>query len=88
MTDAPRQDTLAAEAALALGPALSPTRLLWRRFLDHRLAVGSAILLEVFLGILLNCKDTFLKDKKFKLNECIAPDPKNFQLADIVRFVN
>lgn len=50
--------------------------------------VGSAILLEVFLGILLNCKDTFLQDKKFRLDQCIAPDPKNFQLADIVRFVN
>ena len=49
--------------------------------------VGSAILLEVFLGILLNCEDSFIKDKGFKLDPCIAPDPKNFQLADIVRFV-
>ncbi len=38
---------LQASAAQAIGPSGSPTRLLWRRFLRHRLAVGSLIVLVV-----------------------------------------
>ena len=38
---------LAAGAAYAQGPSLSVRAILWRRFLTHRLAVGSALLLLV-----------------------------------------
>lgn len=38
---------LAAEARVALGPARSPAQLLWRRFLEHRLALASLLLLIV-----------------------------------------
>ena len=38
---------LAAGAAYAQGPSLSVRAILWRRFLTHRLAVGSALLLIV-----------------------------------------
>jgi peptide/nickel transport system permease protein len=40
-------DRLSAEASHALGPSGSPWRLLWRRFLRHRLALGSLILLAL-----------------------------------------
>jgi peptide/nickel transport system permease protein len=40
-------DRLAAEAAIALGPSLSVKAILWRRFLEHRLAVGSLVVLLV-----------------------------------------
>ena len=36
---------LAADAAHAVGRSLSPSRLLWRRFLEHHLAVFSLVLL-------------------------------------------
>ena len=39
------EPVLAAEAAYAAGPSLPPARLLWRRFLDHHLAVFSLVLL-------------------------------------------
>ena len=55
---------------------------------EHLGPVGSAILLEVFLGILSNCKTSFLNpSSKFKLDQCIAPNAPNFELADIVRYV-
>ena len=40
--------SLAASAALAAGPPRSPARLLWRRFLKHRLAVASLVILVLF----------------------------------------
>ncbi len=63
---------LAAEAAFAAAPPLSVRRILWRRFLEHRLAVASAIVLlimaiaaaaaplvEALLGIDANAVDLF-----------------------------
>ena len=44
---------LAAEAAYAQGPPQSVGRLLWRRFLRHRLAVGSLILLALLAAVTL-----------------------------------
>ena len=49
--------------------------------------VGSAILLEVFLGILVHCKTSYLDEESFELDPCIAPNAPSFELADIVRFV-
>ncbi len=55
-------------------------------------AVGSAILLEVFLGILSSCKTSFLNPKwNFKLDPEIAPrtnalGERVFTMADFVRF--
>ncbi len=48
--------------------------------------VGSAILLEVFATMLLNC-DSFLKDKNWEPDPCVAGDD-GLVLADIVRYVN
>ena len=42
---------LAAEAAHALGRSLSPRRLLWRRFLEHHLAVFSFVLLILLTAV-------------------------------------
>jgi peptide/nickel transport system permease protein len=52
MTGAPQQPggTLAAEAAYASGSALSVRQIFWRRFLRHRLAVGSLAFL-LLLGL-------------------------------------
>ncbi len=44
----PGPNTLTAEAAQALGPARSPAGILWRRFLEHRLALGSLLVLILF----------------------------------------
>ncbi len=55
-------------------------------------AVGSAILLEVFLGILSSCKTSFLNPKwNFSLDPDIAPrtnalGERVFNMADFVRF--
>lgn len=50
--------------------------------------VGSAILLEVFLGVLSGCKTSYLhKEGGFELDEWIAPNAPKFELADIVRYV-
>lgn len=49
-TQGPAFGGLAAEAALAAGPPRSVRVLLWRRFLKHRLAVGSLIVL-IFLSL-------------------------------------
>lgn len=49
---------------------------------------GSAIILEVLLGGLKYCKTSFLKHKDWKPLTCIAgKGNSNFDLADIVRFV-
>lgn len=48
--------------------------------------VASAILLEVFLGTLLHCDTSYLKEKSWKPLKCIAGNRK-LELADIVRFV-
>ena len=69
---ADKDRTLAAEAAYAAAPPLSVRRILWRRFLQHRLAVASAIVLfvmalaaaaaplvEALLGIDANAVDLF-----------------------------
>lgn len=48
---------------------------------------GSAILLEVFLGGLLHCEDSVLKDPDWKPDPCIAGPGKTFELADVVRYV-
>ena len=57
MTDRPTTDRptsrLAATAALAAGPPLPPGRLLWRRFLKHRLAVGGGALLVLLTAAVL-----------------------------------
>ena len=45
MSAAPERSALAAEAALAAGPPLTVRAILWRRFLSHRLAVASALVL-------------------------------------------
>ncbi len=50
MTHEPR---LRAEAALALEPSRSPLALLWRRFLGHRLAVFSLLLLLLMVALAL-----------------------------------
>ncbi|MFQ5774823.1 MAG: ABC transporter permease [Kiloniellaceae bacterium] len=42
---------LAAEAATAAGPPRSLGAVLWRRFLEHRVAVGSLIVLAVLAGL-------------------------------------
>lgn len=47
---------------------------------------GSAIILEVILGSLLRCEDSFLSEKGFKPMDCISGD-NHFELADVVRFV-
>lgn len=47
----PRRVLLAADASYALGPHRSVTAILWRRFLEHRGAVASLIVLVV-LGLL------------------------------------
>jgi peptide/nickel transport system permease protein len=65
-------DRLAAEAATALGPALSVKAILWRRFLEHRLALASffvllalalaviaAPIIEALLGLDANLVDLF-----------------------------
>lgn len=50
--------------------------------------VGSAILLEVLLGILTFCETSYLHpSQNFELDACIAPNAPKFELADIVRFV-
>ena len=51
--------------------------------------VGSAILLEVFIGLLTNCKSSYLKeDPNWTPDECIASNgAENFELADIVHYV-
>ena len=41
----PKAGALAAEAALARGPSRSLRQVFWRRFLRHRLAVGSLVFL-------------------------------------------
>jgi peptide/nickel transport system permease protein len=43
--------TLAASERKARGPHVAPGRLLWRRFLEHRLAVMSGIVLLVFTAL-------------------------------------
>jgi hypothetical protein len=52
---------------------------------DHMGPVGSAIILEVFLGVLTLC-NSFLNHKNWKPNRCISGGPK-LDLADIVRYV-
>jgi len=47
---------------------------------------ASAIMLEVFLGTLLACENSYLKEKSWKPEKCIA-GKKGLELADIVRFV-
>jgi peptide/nickel transport system permease protein len=44
-TTDPADGALRAAAARAVGPSVSPTRLLWRRFRGHRLAMGSVVVL-------------------------------------------
>ncbi len=48
---------------------------------------GSAILLEVFIGILKHCETSFLNQKAWKPLACIAGRGGKFELADVVRFV-
>jgi len=51
--------------------------------------VGSAIILEVILGSLLHCEDSFLTEKNFKPLSCIKGKGRSkFDLADIVRYVS
>ncbi|WP_309380580.1 peroxidase family protein [Cerasicoccus frondis] len=51
--------------------------------------VGSAIILEVFLGMLINCKTSFLKEDDWLPATCVkGDDDSRFELADIVRFTN
>ena len=65
-------DRLVAETAYAMGPALSVKAILWRRFLEHRLAVASLLVLlalalaviaapivEALLGLDANLVDLF-----------------------------
>ena len=47
----PASARLAAEASIALGPAESFRKLLWRRFLKHRLAVVSLLLLVLLVAL-------------------------------------
>ncbi len=62
---------------------------------NHLGAVGSAILMEVFGGMLLHCGTSFLRHrnekgklKSWKPDHIIAPNgPDAFELADVVRFV-
>lgn len=50
--------------------------------------VGSAILLEVFLGILVHCETSFLSDPDWEPDSCVTgSENPDFDLADIVRFV-
>jgi hypothetical protein len=52
----------------------------------HMGPAASAIMLEVFLGTLLACETSYLKEKSWKPEKCIA-GKKGLELADIVRFV-
>jgi len=50
--------------------------------------VGSAILLEVFLGVLTYCKTSFLNFSHWQPDENIATDgPEEFELADLIYYV-
>lgn len=53
---------------------------------NHLGPVASAVLLEVFIGALVNCK-SFLSEPKWKPLACIAGKNK-LTLADVVRYVN
>ncbi len=70
---AQKTPTLAAEVAFAAGPSRSPAAILWRRFLEHRLALGSlsvlvllsaaalaAPVVEAALGLDANLVDLFM----------------------------
>ena len=50
MSGAPTDYRLSAEAALAGGPPQSMRAILWRRFLEHRLAVGSGLVLLLLIA--------------------------------------
>lgn len=53
----------------------------------HLGPVGSAILMEVFSGILSLCTDSFLSDTTWSPSEEITSDDHRLTLADILRFV-
>jgi hypothetical protein len=49
--------------------------------------VASAILLEVFGAMLLNCENTILRNPKWKPDKCVA-GKNGLTLADIARYVS